>query len=116
MKTIISKSILILAAGLLFNKTINASNLENPKTIEIANMSSVIREHVTFPNVIFNFNQEELVNVVFTIDEAGKVNLVIANTKNEKLKLAIETKFKALILPSLKANNDYSIDFKFKNQ
>ena len=42
MKTIISKSILILAAGLLFNKTINASNLENPKTIEIANMSSVI--------------------------------------------------------------------------
>ncbi len=116
MKPIISKSILILSVGLFFYSAAKATNFENPKKIEIANTSSLIREHFTFLNVIFNFNQEELVNVVFTIDENAKVNLVIANTKNEKLKSAIETKFKTLTLPGLKANNAYSIDFKFKKQ
>jgi hypothetical protein len=116
MKSIISKSILILATGFLFKSELNATNIGNPKTVEIVSTSSFIKEHVTFPDVIFNFNQDEKVNVVFTIDEKGKVNLVIASTKNEKLKFAIETKFKTLTLANLKENNAYSIDLKFINQ
>lgn len=116
MKSIISKSILILATGFLFHLELNATNIEKPKTAAIVSTNLFLKEHVTFPNVIFNFNQDEKVNVVFTIDKNGKVNLVIANTKNEKLKFAIETKFKTLTLANLKENNAYSVDLKFINQ
>lgn len=116
MKTIISKSLLIITASLLLQFKTKANNNTNPKVVELSSTSTFIKEHVTFPNIIFNFNKEVLVTVVFTVDEQGKVNLVIANTKNEFLKTAIESKFSLLVLSNLKANNTYSIDFKFKNQ
>lgn len=114
MKTLITKSVFILAAGLLFSFNSQAKDNETPKAILMAGVSKTIKEHVKFPNLMLSFNQEEKVNVVFTVNEAGQVNLVIANTTNEILKKAIETQFVKLTLPNLKANNAYSIQFNFK--
>lgn len=114
MKTLIKKSIFILAAGLLFSFNSQAKDNETLKAILIADASKTIKEHVKFPNLLLNFNEEEKVNVVFTVNEAGQVNLVIANTSNEILKKAIETQFMKLTLQHLKANNAYSIQFNFK--
>src|SRR5690349_9212025 len=118
MKTILKKSIALLAAGIFVSFNIQAKDNEHPdyftKAIVIADATKTIKDHVKFPNLMMNFNQEEKVNVVFTVNEAGQVNLVIANTSNEILKKAIETQFKKLTLNQLKANNAYSIQFNFK--
>lgn len=114
MKTLIKKSLVVLAAGLLFSSNILAKDNETPKSILIADASKTIKEHVKFPNLMLNFNQEEKVNVVFTVNEVGQINLVVANTNNELLKKAIETQFMKLTLQHLKANNAYSIQFNFK--
>lgn len=113
MKTLIKKSIAILAAGVLFSFNVKANDNE-PKTITIAETNKTIKEYVKFPNLMLNFSKEEKVNVVFTVNETGHVNLVIANTTNEILKKSIETQFMKLTLNHLKANNAYSIQFNFK--
>ena len=114
MKTLIKKSIVILAAGILFSVNLNAKENETPKTIIIAGANKTIKEHIKFPNLLVGFNQQEKVNVVFTVNEAGNVNLVIANTLNESLKKSIESQFMKLKLNNLKANNAYSVVFNFK--
>lgn len=113
MKTIFKRSIITLAAGILFSVSLNAKTGENPKTI-IIDAHKEIKEHVKFPNMFISYGQEEKVNVVFTVNEGGNVNMVIANTTNESLKKTIETQFMKLKLSSLKANNAYSVVFNFK--
>lgn len=114
MKNFIKKSLSILAAGLLISFNAKAGDNEKPKAIIITEAGKIIKEHVKFPNLMLNFNEEEKVNVVFTVNETGQINLVIANTNNEILKKAIETQFMKLTLSHLKANNAYSIQFNFK--
>lgn len=86
MKTLITKSIILMTAGFLFSFNLEAKEKETPKTVMISETSKIIKEHIKFPNVLIHFNQEEKVNVVFTVNETGQVNLVIANT-HMKLKL-----------------------------
>lgn len=114
MKTIFKRTIAIIVAGVLLSFNIQAKENEKPTSIIIADASKTIKEHVKFPNLMLNFNQEEKVNVVFTVNEAGQINLVVANTTNEILKKSIETQFMKLTLNHLKANNAYSIQFNFK--
>lgn len=114
MKTIIKKSIVLLAAGLFFCFNSNAKENGTPKLIEVSDANKTIKEHIKFPNLLMNFNQEEKVNVVFTVNETGQVNLVIANTLNENLKKSIESQFMKLKINNLKANNAYSVVFNFK--
>lgn len=114
MKTIFKKSILLLTAGLFFSFTISAKDNETPKSVLITDASKTIKEHITFPDLLMHFNQDEKVNVVFTVNEIGEVNLVIANTANETLKKSIETQFTKLKLNNLKANNAYSVILNFK--
>lgn len=113
MKTIFKKSVMALAAGILFSVSLNAKTGENPGTLLI-DAHKEIKEHVKFPNMFISYGQEEKVNVVFTVNETGNVNLVIANTPNETLKRTIESQFIKLKLSSLKANNAYSVVFNFK--
>ena len=113
MKSIIKKSLVLFAIGVLFSFNANAKVDETPSLI-ISNASKTIREHIKFPNLLMDFNKEEKVNVVFTVNEAGNVNLVIVNTSNENLKKSIETQFAKLKLNNLKANNAYSVVFNFK--
>jgi len=113
MKTLIKKTLTILAASLLIGVNAKASDNDKLK-INLSEVSSTIKQHVKFPNVLLNYKQDEIVNVVFTVNEQGKVNLVIANTENEMLKKAIESQFQKLTLTQLKANNAYSIQFNFK--
>jgi hypothetical protein len=91
MKTIIKKSMALLAVGILFSFNISAKVDGTPKTLVVADA-----------------------NVVFTVNEIGNVNLVVVNTTNEKLKKSIETQFTKLKLSNLKANNAYSVVFNFK--
>jgi hypothetical protein len=114
MKTLIKKSIILLSAGFLFSFNLNAKEKETPKTLIISEASKTIKEHIKFPDVLLNFNQEEKVNVVFTVNDTGHVNLVVANTQNENLKKSIETQFMKLTLNHLKADNAYSVVFNFK--
>jgi hypothetical protein len=110
----IKKTIAVLVIGLITGFSSQAKTFENPNKIVIADASKVIKEHVKFPNLIMNFNQNEKINVVFTVNEQGQVNLVIANTQNLILKQAIENQFAKLTLSQLKPNNAYSIMFNFK--
>lgn len=114
MKTLIKKTIAIVAAGIML--TLNVQAAENDKNSKpvLTNVSETIKDHIKFPRLLLDYKQEENVNVVFTVDELGKVNLVVANTDNLVLKHAIETQFAKLKLAQLKANNTYSIQFKFK--
>ena len=114
MKRLIKKTIATVAAGIML--TLNVQAAENDKNSKpvLSNVSETIKDHVKFPKLLLNYNEEENVNVVFTVDELGKVNLVVANTDNLVLKQAIETQFAKLKLTQLKANNTYSIQFKFK--
>ena len=114
MKTLIKKSVIVFATGLLMSLTARAGGNEPPKNISISGASKTIKDHVKFPNLLLDFSNEEKVNVVFTVNEEGRVNLVIANTSNEILKKSIETQFSKLVLKQLKANNAYSIQFNFK--
>ena len=114
MKTLIKKSIIVFATGLLMSLTAKAGGTEPSKNILISDASKSIKDHVKFPNLLLNYKHEEIVNVVFTVNNEGQVNLVIANTSNEILKKAIETQFLKLVLKQLKANNAYSIQFNFK--
>jgi DNA/RNA endonuclease YhcR with UshA esterase domain len=114
MKTIFKRSVMALAAGILFSVSLNAKTDENPKTVIIADAHKAIKEHVKFPSLVINYGQEERVNVVFTVAEGGNVNFVIANTSNETLRKTIESQFMKLKLSSLKANNAYSVVFNFK--
>ena len=113
-KTIIKKTIAILAVGLLFSFNRNAKKKDGPITISVSDANKTIKEHITFPNLLMNFNHEEKVNVVFTVNEAGRVNLVIANTLNDGLKKSIESQFMKLKINNLKPNNAYSVVFNFK--
>ena len=113
MKTIIKKSMALLAVGILFSFNISAKNDGTPKTVIIADANKTIKEHITFPDFL-NFAKEEKVNVVFTVNETGNVNLVVVNTSNENLKKSIESQFVKLKLNNLKANNAYSVIFNFK--
>ena len=114
MKNNINKSIAILVIGLFMSFTISAKENGNPKVVTISDANQVIKEHVIFPNVLMNFNQEEKVNVVFTVNEAGFVNLAIASSSNEALKKSIESQFLKLKIKNLKANNAYSVVINFK--
>lgn len=114
MKTLIKKSVIVFAAGLLMSLTAKAGGNEPSKNILISDATKTIKEHVKFPNFLLNYPREEKVNVVFTVNDEGHVNLVIANTSNEILKKSIETQFSKLVLKQLKANNAYSIQFNFK--
>jgi hypothetical protein len=113
MKTIIKKSMALLAVGLLFSFNISAKVDGTPKTLVVADANKTIKEHIKFPDFL-NFAKDEKVNVVFTVNEIGNVNLVVVNTTNEKLKKSIETQFTKLKLSNLKANNAYSVVFNFK--
>ena len=113
MKSILKKSLAILAVGVLFSFNISAKENGTPKTIIIADANKTIKEHITFPDFL-NFTKEEKVNVVFTVNETGNVNLVVVNTSNENLKKSIESQFIKLKLNNLKANNAYSVVFNFK--
>lgn len=114
MKRLIKKTIATVAVGIMLTLNVQAAgNDKNSKPV-LSNVSETIKDHVKFPKLLLNHKQEENVNVVFTVDELGKVNLVVANTDNLVLKQAIETQFAKLKLTQLKANNTYSIQFKFK--
>lgn len=114
MKRLIKKTIATVAVGIMLTLNVQAAgNDKNSKPV-LSNVSETIKDHVKFPKLLLNYKQEENVNVVFTVDELGKVNLVVANTDNLVLKQAIETQFAKLKLTQLKANNTYSIQFKFK--
>jgi hypothetical protein len=116
-KTILKKSIVLLAVGVLFSFNVNAKEDVTPKTlthIDVTDANKVIKEHIKFPNLLMDFNKEEKVNVVFTVNETGNVNLVVVNTTNQNLKKSIETQFSKLKLSNLKANNAYSVVFNFK--
>lgn len=114
MKRLIKKTIGTVAVGIMLTLNVQAAgNDKNSKPV-LSNVSETIKDHVKFPKLLLNYKQEENVNVVFTVDELGKVNLVVANTDNLVLKQAIETQFAKLKLTQLKANNTYSIQFKFK--
>ena len=114
MKTIIKKSVTVLAIGFLFSINLSAIANENPKTIVLSETNKIIKDHIKFPNLLQHFDHEEKVNVVFTVDEMGRINLVIANTANDSLKKMIESQFMKLKLENLKANNAYSVVFNFK--
>lgn len=114
MKTLIKKSVIVFATGLLMSLTAKAGGNEPSKSILISDASKTIKEHVKFPNLLLDYSHEEKVNVVFTVNNEGHVNLVIANTANEVLKKSIEIQFTKLVLKQLKANNTYSIQFNFK--
>lgn len=113
MKSILKKSLVMLAVGILFSFNISAKVDGTPKTVVIADANKTIKEHIKFPDFL-NFVKEEKVNVVFTVNEIGNVNLVVVNTTNEMLKKSIETQFTKLKLSNLKANNAYSVVFNFK--
>lgn len=114
MKRLIKKAIATVVVGIMLTLNVQAAgNDKNSKPV-LSNVSETIKDHVKFPKLLLNYKQEENVNVVFTVDELGKVNLVVANTDNLVLKQAIETQFAKLKLTQLKANNTYSIQFKFK--
>lgn len=114
MKTLIKKSVIVFATGLLMSLTAKAGGIEPSKSILISDATKTIKEHVKFPNLLLNYSRQEKVNVVFTVNDEGHVNLVIANTTNDVLKKSIETQFSKLVLKQLKANNAYSIQFNFK--
>lgn len=114
MKTLIKKSMIVLATGFLMSLTARAGGIEPSKSIIISVATKTIKDHLKFPNLLINQAHEEKVNVVFTVNEVGRVNFVIANTSNEILKRSIETQFSKLVLKQLKANNAYSIQFNFK--
>lgn len=108
----IKKSIIALSACILFSVHANATNNIHPKLTEPLNANQIIKNHLTFSNELINF--KEKVVVVFTVNEIGKVNLVIANTKNERLKQSIEQQFTQLVFENMTANNAYSIVFNLK--
>lgn len=114
MKTLLKKTIVLVATGLFFAVTANAKDNENPKTVLVSDATKTIKEHIKFPDLLMRFNEEEKVNVVFTVNEAGEVNLVVANTSNESLKKSIEAQFMKLKMNKLKANNAYSVVLNFK--
>lgn len=114
MKTLVKKSVIVFATGLLMSLTAKAGGVEPSKNILISDATKTIKEHVKFPNLLMSYSREEKVNVVFTVNDEGHVNLVIANTTNDILKKSIETQFSKLVLKQLKANNVYSIQFNFK--
>jgi len=114
MKTLIKKSVIVFATGLLMSLTAKAGENEPAKNILISDASKTIKEHIKFPNLLLDYKHEEIVNVVFTVNDEGHINLVIANTSNEILKKSIETQFSKLVLKQLKPNNAYSIQFNFK--
>ncbi|MBI3519092.1 MAG: hypothetical protein HY062_07010 [Bacteroidetes bacterium] len=117
MKTIVKRSLVLLATGIFLSINSNASENEKPKSttrLSVTEAHQTIKEHIKFPNLLMHFDQEEKVNVVFTVNESGEVNLVVANTSNDILKKSIESQFLKLKLNNLKANNAYSIVFNFK--
>lgn len=113
MKTIINKTLTILALGLLINNNANAFNPKN-KISDFSETNKLIREHVKFNNELVNNLSGTKVEVVFTLDEFNSINLVIANTKNDTLKNEIEKQLMNIQLKNLKPNNTYSIMFNFK--
>jgi hypothetical protein len=110
----IKKSIIAISVGILFSFHANATNDTKPKLTTSINANQTILEKISFSNELINFKDEEKVKVVFTVNETGKVNLVIANTKNESIKNAIEKQFTKLVFENMTANNAYSIVFNFK--
>lgn len=109
------KGLLALLSGIMFSLSAVAANTGNtPANSDVVSASRIIREQVKFSSLSTYQALEEKVNVVFTVNEAGHVNLVIANTKSQALKTAIEEQFRKLDLRQLKANNAYSIQFNFK--
>lgn len=109
------KGLLALLSGIMFSLSAVAGNTGNaPANTDVVSASRTIREQVKFSSLSTYQALEEKVNVVFTVNEAGHVNLVIANTKSQALKTAIEEQFRKLDLKQLKANNAYSIQFNFK--
>ncbi|MES2760800.1 MAG: hypothetical protein V4677_01285 [Bacteroidota bacterium] len=113
MKSIIKKSMALLAVGILFSFNTSAKENGTPKTVVIEDANKTIKEHIKFPDLL-TFTKEEKVKVVFTVNETGNVNLIVVNTFNENLKRSIESQFSKLKLNSLKANNAYSVVFNFK--
>lgn len=116
MKTLIKKSIALLAAGIFFSQTISANTGEKPNSTHISETSRLISQQLKFSGLSLPPNQEQKVNVVFTVNEKGKVNLVVANTDNEALRKAIEEQFLKLTLTKLVPDNAYSIQLNFKIQ
>lgn len=109
------KGLLALLSGIIFSLSAVAANTgKAPANTDAVSASRIIREQVKFSSLSTYQALEEKVNVVFTVNEAGHVNLVIANTKSQALKTAIEEQFMKLDLKQLKANNAYSIQFNFK--
>ena len=86
-------------------------NSDSENTIET---QKVIKQHISFPNIILPFNKTEKVEVVFATSEEGKVNFVLVKTDNNLLKKQIEIQFSEMLLTKIKSNVAYSIVFNIK--
>ncbi len=114
MKTTINKVKTLFLAGLLSLGFLTATAAAGTPKGETT--ASTVRQKITravsLPEELKNPGFAQKVKVAFELDTKGNVQAVVANTPNAVLKQNLESQFKKIALPELKAGA-YNVEINF---
>jgi hypothetical protein len=114
----VKKMILVVTAVILSTAYANADNAPGPKTRVKTPVQKTISDYFMVPGFILpvqTLKKEtaEKVKVLFTTDSTGKVRFALAQSDNERLRIAVEKRFAELVINDLPPHVTHNVVLSF---